>query len=99
MVRHRARHARRGQVQVVAPDAHIAIAAFGLDAIVPCMRDLVAVDVGVGVREADVREVVLAADAVVEVVPVLAVDLVVPDHMVAAAVAVRNRLRPRGMPP
>src|SRR5207237_1457876 len=43
VVRHRARHARRGQVQVVAPDTHIAIAAFGLDAIVPGMRDLVAV--------------------------------------------------------
>src|SRR5262249_23508319 len=64
----RARHTGVGVVGVVAPDAHVAVAALGLDAVIPGLRDLVLVDVGVVVREAGGREVVGAADAVVVVV-------------------------------
>src|SRR5262249_4650473 len=78
-----------------AEHADVPAAAFCLDAVIPGLRDLVAVDVGVVVREAGVGEVVLAAEAVV--VPVLlaggAVDLVVADHVVAAAVAEGDALR------
>src|SRR6185503_11151045 len=91
--------ADRGEVDVVAPDAHVRVAAFGLDAVVPGVRDAVAVDVGVRVRESGGGEIVLAADAVVEVVAVLAVDLVPADHVVAAAIAERDRLRTGGMAP
>src|SRR5205085_10256571 len=98
-VRHGARDADRGKVEIVAPDAHIAVAAFRLDAVVPRVRDAVAVDVGVGVGEAGGRKVVLAADGVVEVMPVLAVDLVPADDVVAAAVAEGDRLRPGRMAP
>src|SRR5207237_424317 len=77
----------------------VAVAALGLDAVVPRVRNAVAVDVGVCVREADVGKIVFAADRVVEVVPLFAVDLVVADDVVAAAVAVRDRLRAGGMVP
>jgi hypothetical protein len=61
--------------------------------------DDVAVDVAVGVRKAGVGEIVLAADAVVEVVPRRAGDLVVADDVVAAAIADGDSLRPGGMAP
>src|SRR5258706_1568722 len=86
-----------GLVEVVAPDAHVAIAALGFDRVVPDVRHDIAVDIAVGVGEAGVGEVVLAADAVVVVVPIRARDLVVADDVVAAAVADGDALRARGM--
>src|SRR5260221_755865 len=94
-VHDRARHAGVGVVRIVAEHPHVLAAAFRLDGVIPGFRDLVAVDVGVVVREAGGGEVVLAADAVVVVVlhAARAVDLVVADHVVAAAVAEGDALR------
>src|SRR5258706_11817704 len=88
-----------GLVEVVAPDAHVPVPALGLDRVVPDVRHHVAVDVAVGVGEARVGEVVLAADAVVVVVPRLARDLVVADYMVAAAAADGDALRAERVAP
>ncbi|MHB8875721.1 MAG: hypothetical protein ACYC8T_18705, partial [Myxococcaceae bacterium] len=44
--------AGEGLVEVVAPDAHVAVSALRLDAVIPDVANLVAVEVGVGVGEA-----------------------------------------------
>ncbi len=92
----RARHARRGVVEVVAPHAHVLVAALDLEAVIPRHLHAVAVDVAVLVREARGREVVLAAHAVVEMV-LAAVDLVPAVDVIAAAVAEGDALGARGV--
>src|SRR6185295_9528534 len=98
-VRDGGRDAGAGLVEVVAPDAHVPVAAFGLDRVVPGVRDDVAVDIAVGVGKAGLGKIVLAADAVVEVMPRRAGDLVVADDVVAAAVAEGDALRAGGVSP
>src|SRR6185295_1709753 len=98
-VRHGGGDAGAGVVQGIAPDAHVLVAAFGFDRVVPRVRDDVAVDVAVGVRKAGVGEIVLAADAVVEIVAGRAGDLVVADDVIAAAIADGDALRAGGMAP
>ena len=90
---HGGSHARAGLVHVVPPNAHVAVAALGLDAVVVRLREHVAVDVGVVVREAGRGVVVLAADRIVIEIPVRRGDLVVAEHVVAAAVRERDALR------
>src|SRR5687768_15191846 len=93
-VRHGGGDADCRLVNVVAPDAHIAVGAFGFDRVVPGVRDPVAVDVAVLVREADVGEVVAAAERVVQVLGAVgAVHVVVAQHVVAAAVLQGDSLR------
>ncbi|OPZ12202.1 MAG: hypothetical protein BWZ10_02108 [candidate division BRC1 bacterium ADurb.BinA364] len=85
-------------VQVIAPDAHVAVAALGLDGVVPTMFETIAVDVRVAVGRAGAAIVRSAADDVVVVVVFVGPDFVVADHMVAAGVEKRNALRTVGMP-
>jgi hypothetical protein len=54
-------------VEIVSPDAHVAVRAFGLDRIVVHVRYPIAVDVRIGPGEALRAEVVRSADAVHEV--------------------------------
>ena len=96
-LRHGCRHTGGGPVEIVAPDAHVAVRALGLDGVVPGVHDDVAVDVGVAVREADVGEVLLAADRVHEVAALVAVDLVEAEDVVAAALAEEDRVRAGGV--
>src|SRR5690606_22900404 len=98
VVRDRGGDADGGAVDPVRPDAHVAVAALGLDAVVPGALHHVAVDVAVGAREAVLALVVLAADRIVEVaLRIVGDDLVEADHVVPAAVAERDPLRPGRM--
>src|SRR5919201_974668 len=87
---------------VVAPDAHVAVTALDLQAIVHHPLHDVAVHIGVVIREAGRGVVVRAADSVVVVMPgVGARHLVVADDVVAAAVIEGDALwsgRVRGVP-
>ena len=68
---------------VVVPDAHVAAAAFHLQAVVPAVADEVAVDVRVGAGRAAEAAVAAAADDVVVHVLQVGEALVVADHVVA----------------
>ena len=87
----------RGARDVVIPHAHVAPAAFHLEAIVPRVGDEVAIDVRVRSRRAAITPIRAAADGVVEHVLRVRHALVVADHVIPRGVEEADRLRAGGM--
>lgn len=84
-------------LDVVVPYPYVLIAPLGLDAVVPAVGDVVAVDVAVRSGKTPVAAIVSGTHPIVEVVILVRPALVIPDDMVARRLPENNRLRTPGV--
>src|SRR5690242_1141236 len=76
----------QGVVNVIAPDPHVHVGPFALDAVIPAVGDDIAVDVRVAVGAALKAEVVGTANSVVKAMILGGLECVVPNNVASASV-------------